>query len=56
MLCIMSCGPNLRGCAKNCAPRGDFIKNLTAVEPEGMTFEGPDGAGFAWDLVGLPAG
>ena len=55
-LCAMVRGPALRGCAKNCAPRGDFIRILAPSGHEERTFEVPHGARFAWKLVGLPAG
>ena len=49
-------GPSSNSCVKNCAARGDFVKFLAPSGPEGGTFEGPDGDGLAWDLVGFPAG
>ena len=49
-------GPSTNGCGENCAARGDLVEISAPSGPEGGTFEGPDGAGFAWELVDFPAG
>ena len=49
-------GPSSDVCVKNCAARGDFVQISDPSGPEGGTFVGPDGVGFAWELVGFPAG
>ena len=49
-------GPSTNGCGENCAARGDLVEISAPSGPEGTTFEGPYGARFAWELVGLPAG
>ena len=55
-LCIINRRASTNGCGKNCAARGDLVEILAPSEPEGGTFEGPDGAVTAWELVDLPSG
>ena len=50
------CGPARRSYAKHNAHRGQFTQKLALSGPRGTTFEGPDGAGFEWELVRLPTG
>ena len=50
------CGPSTNSCGENCAVRGDLVEMLAPPGPEGGTFEGLDGAGFEWELVGLLSG
>ena len=52
----MVCGPAGRVCGQNYGCRGLFTRNLAPSGPEGMTFEGPYEARFAWELVVLPSG
>ena len=49
-------GPSTNGSGENCGRRGLFTRNLAPPGSEGTTFEGPDGAGFPWELIGLPSG
>ena len=55
-MCTMVHGPSSNGYGENCAARGDLVKISAPSGPEGGTFEGSDGVGFAGELVGLPSG
>ena len=55
--CLRWLAAHLPAITGSCAARGDLAEILAPSGPEGVTFEGPDGAGLAWELVvGLPSG